>query len=70
LKSSILSLLDTILFFAELGRLCRYDSSSGNLRHLRWWGVFDLLVWNSADTTRKTNWVIVSVAEAVKTLLS
>jgi hypothetical protein len=43
------------LFFVELGRLYRYESSSDSLRSLRMWRGFDLLVWNPADTTRKKN---------------
>ena len=52
-----------VTFFAELGRLCRYESSSVSIRNVRWWRGFDLLVWNSADTTRKTKWILVIVAE-------
>jgi len=40
--------------FAELGRLYRYESRSGSLRHIRLRRTSDLLVWNSADKTRKT----------------
>jgi hypothetical protein len=41
------------IFFSGLGRLYRRESSSGKLRCLRWWRVSDMLVWKSADTTRK-----------------
>ena len=39
--------------FTELGRFCRYDWSRATLRNVRWWRAYNLLVWNSADTTRK-----------------
>jgi len=42
--------------FAELGRLCGYESRSGSLHDVRWWRHSDLLVWNSADTTCKGKW--------------
>ena len=48
--------------FPELGRLYRYESSSVCLRILRQWRGFDLLGWNSADTTRKAKWIVVIVA--------
>ena len=54
--------------FAELGRLYRYDSSSECLRNLRWFRCFDLLVWNSADTTRKRKCIVVIVANVHDTL--
>ena len=44
-----------IFFFAELGRLYRYESRSGTVCFVRQWRASDLLVWNSADTTRKAN---------------
>ena len=40
--------------FAELGRLCGYHSSSASLCDVRHRRAFDLLVWNTADTTSKT----------------
>jgi len=42
--------------FAELGRLYRYETRSDGLRHVRLWCASILLVWNSADKTRKTKW--------------
>jgi len=44
--------------FAELGRLCGYESSSDGLRYFSCWRASDLLVWNSADTTCKRNDVL------------
>jgi hypothetical protein len=40
--------------FTELGRLCGYESSSASLRDVHYRRASDLLVCNSADTTRKT----------------
>jgi len=40
--------------FTELGRLCGHESSIAGLRDVHYWRAFDLLVWNTADTTRKT----------------
>jgi len=39
--------------FAELGKLCRYESSTYDLHDVRWWRASDLLVWNSADKSCK-----------------
>jgi hypothetical protein len=39
--------------FTELGRLCGHVSSIDNLREFNYGRAFDLLVWNTADTTRK-----------------
>ena len=44
--------------FSELGWLYRYESRSANLHRVRLWRTPDLLVWNSADKTRKTKWCI------------
>jgi len=56
-------------FFAELGRLYRYESRGACLRNVRLWRASDLLVWNSADTTRKAKWIVVIVVNVVNTLL-
>jgi hypothetical protein len=47
-------LSNNMKIIAELGRLYRYESRSDSLRHLRFRRTSDLLVWNSADKTRKT----------------
>jgi hypothetical protein len=46
-----------LLIFAELGKLRGYESRNGNLYYVRHWRASDLLVWNSADTTRKTKYI-------------
>ena len=52
-KYYYLCAFDITNILTELGKLYRYESSSANLRNVRWWRACDLLVWNSADTTRK-----------------
>jgi len=44
--------------FAELGKLFGYESRRGSLYIVRCWCATLLLVWNSADTTRKKKWLI------------
>jgi len=51
---SLFPCANILKIFLELGRLCGYDSSSASLRDLHHRRPFDLLVWNTADTTRKT----------------
>jgi hypothetical protein len=58
------------IFFAELGRLYRYESSSDGLLPFHYWRSSDLLVRRSADTTRKRSKIVVIVVDAVKALLS
>ena len=75
-KTSFFKLLSLCVFnitniFTELGRLYRYESSSADLCNLRWWRASDLLVWNTADTTRKERHLIIFyVVGLVKTLYS